>query len=327
MRFRPHVVLGVLVAALAAGDSAWSGPNLPEISFAGSQAPRWANPDDDCPLPFPPDAPIAGTKADSLIVLLSGGKQYPETRYDLFQVDLDNDDRPEEIAQVSRITAAGFHSRCWWGVYSRGQRDQVLFWSRATERTSIGRMRRPGSLRDKADTLSFMHSIPEFFPAVDVVKFADLTGDGKPEIVVWMAGRALSVGNIQGMITPLILSATSDSIREVFRGTLLFVRHSKAPPDYPKDTYCGVTSFRLHSRLRHAAGPLDLLIEPWLPTADKDSLCLLLGDERNLPHDPDVWFPLRPLPPDAPIPQDWMVSRWDGRRYGGYWFVRDVRLE
>ncbi len=325
MRRRIGSAAVVALGILAGGSIVRGGPALPPVEFAGS---RPARPSEPPAIPLPDRAPLPGGKADSLILALSGGKHYPETRYDLFEVDLDGDERPETIAQISRITNLGFYSRCWWGIYSKGRLDQVLYWNRPDERTRISRIRPPESLRDQADSLSFLHSIPEFFPAVDVTRYADLTGDGRSEIAVWMAGRALNVGIVQGALTCLILSPGPDGIHEVFRAPLLMIRNTKAPPGAATKTICVTSAFRLRARDRRAGGAKDLVLEPWRPDMPPDTLCRTLGfDERDLPHDPDLWFPLKPLAGGASVSPDWLVSQWDGTRFGGYRFVRDAKLE
>ena len=58
---------------------------LPPISFAGG---RPAKATEKPVIPLPELAPLPPAKADSIILAISGGEKYPETRYDIFDVDL-----------------------------------------------------------------------------------------------------------------------------------------------------------------------------------------------------------------------------------------------
>jgi len=38
-------------------------------------------------------------------------------------------------------------------------------------------------------------------------------------------------------------------------------------------------------------------------------------------------MPLKPMLADAAVPEDWLISRWEGDHFGGLWLVRDVKLK
>jgi hypothetical protein len=315
------LIVVVVVVAVALGDR----PSfaLPEFSFANS---RPAKATEEPVIPLPNLAPLPPSQADSLMVPNADGQRFPETRYDIFDVDLDDDGKPEQIAQIVRISAGGFYSRAWWGIYAGGKLDQVLYWAYPEERERLRNYPIPMSLRDRADTLSFKQNIPEFYPAVDIVKLGDLTGDGKSEIVIWMTGRAVSPAKGQGVVCPAVISPTPQGYKEIFRSQTVVAVCERLTPEKPK--WARSTCFRIHSRLRKAGGALDLLLEPLTPATSPESLCKLVKlDERQLPHDPDEWMPPKPMGANAPVPKDWIISRWDGTRYGAYWFVKDVKLD
>lgn len=310
------VVAAAALAALAAGALA-----MPPIEFAGS---RPARASDACVVPLPDDAPIAGAKADSLIALDPLEEVEYRTRYDLFDVDLDGDGEPEQIAQAYRYAPAGFYTRAWWGVYSKGRLDQVLFWSRAEERSRISRMSPPESLRDGADSLGFFHSIPEFFPAVDVTPHDDITGDGRPETVVWMVGRTMNLPLVQGSVAPIVLSPSGDAIRPVYRGMVLMARYlAPVKGDTTRtEGVCAARAFRLHARAQKAGGPADLLLEPFRIEGE-DAICAALrkDDRGALLRDPDEFFPPKTMDASATVPPDWILIPFEGKEYGGYRFV------
>lgn len=292
---------------------------IPPIQFAGS---RSARPSDELPIPvFPDEGPLEQARVDSMLTQQNNPGEYPVTRYGVFSVDLDQDGVQEQIVQLARITERRNYSRAWWGIYQGGHLDQLLFWSSGEERARIGEIRPPESFRDAADSLTFVSSIPEFFPAVDVVTYGDLTGDGKVEIVVWMAGRAFAPGKVQGVLVPLILSPGPEGLREVFRVNLLHtlvLGEKLVAHGLPK---CTAVSYRLRTRFRSTTNASDLLLEPWT-LMPADSICTaVLYDERLIPHDPDAWMPIQPLRAEERIPNEWMVSRWDGAKFSGLWFA------
>jgi hypothetical protein len=292
---------------------------VPPIQFAGS---RPARPSDELPIPVFPDAgPVEQAKVDSMLTVSNNPGEYPTSRYTVFEVDLDADGANEQIVQLARITERRNYSRAWWGIYQGGHLEQLLFWNSGEERTRIGEIRPPESFRDAADSLTFVSSIPEFFPAVDVVTFGDLTGDGQAEIVVWMAGRAFAPSKVQGVLVPLILSPSPEGLREVFRVNLVHTLVLGEKPVAMGLPRCVATSFRLRTRYRSTTRASDLLLEPWT-LVPADSLCnAVLYDERLIPHDPDVWMPIQPLQPEESVPDEWVVSRWDGTMFGGLWFA------
>lgn len=316
---RAVVFLALLLGTL--GPPAFAG--VPPIEFAGSRA---ARPSDELPLPVLPDSgPLPQAKVDSMLAVSNNPGEYPTTRYTVFDVDLDGDRSNEQIVQIARISERRNYSRAWWGIYQDGKLARVLFWSSGEERQRISQIQPPASFRDEADSLTFYSAVPEFFPAVDIVTYGDLTGDGREEIVVWMAGRGFAVGVVRGGLVPVILSPTEEGLREVFRVNLAYIHVvgkeavAKGVPE------CTVRSFRLRTRYRSTTSVSDLLLEPWSPLP-ADSICTAtLYDERLIPHDPDAWMPIAPLQPEEAIPDEWMVSRWDGTRYGGLWFAGSAK--
>jgi hypothetical protein len=310
------LVLGVLPAR---ADS-----EIQPIQFCGS---RPARPTEPPWIPLPEKAPLTLAQADSVIRAKAGGAIWPQNRYDIFEVDLDGDGTNEQIAQVARITPLGYYSETWWGVYAGGKLNQVLYWFYAEERSRIARIPRPTSLRDKADSLGFQSSVPEFYPAVDVTSCGDITGDGKPEIVVWMIGRIAQNPTVRAFMSPAILSPGASGLDQIFRGNLILAQRKGVVRGKEGVPECRAVSFRLRTRIRKAGGARDLLLEPWMPISP-DSLCMSgWVDERGLPHDPDQWMPVAPLGPRDPVPPNWVISRWEDGKYGGYWFVKDVKLQ
>jgi hypothetical protein len=322
MRSRDRLILPALAIMVALAWADRPSFALPPISFSGG---RPAKINEQPVIPLPDLAPLPPAQADSIIVAISKGEKFPETRYDIFDVDLDDDGKPEQIAQITRITAAGWPNRSWWGVYAGGRLDQVVYWNYPEQRENISKIQFPGSFRDSADSLGFVQSVPEFYPASDIVKYADLTGDGKPEYVVWMVGRATTPSRGTGLICPVILSPTPDGYKEVFRTWTTFVVCRVTGPG--QRSY-EATCRRLHTRTRKTGLGMDLLLEKVALPVKPDSLCRLVGqDERFLPRDPDEWMPLKPMASSAPVPKDWMIARWDGVTYQGLQFVRDVKLD
>ncbi len=315
----------VAAALLAAACAVHPAEALRPIQFAGS---RQAGPNDRPPLvPLPLKGPLSITAADSILILLQEKHPRVKILYDLFDVDLDADGAPERIAQVAVITVLGYYGECWWGVYKSGIRDQILYWSYPEERTRLTTWPRPRGLRDQADSLHFISNVPEFYPAVDILEYGDLTGDGRSEIAVWLAGRVANGPTVRGFLSPVILSPTQSNLEEVFRSILLFTQRTGLKKGDPGRAPCKVNGYRLYSRVRSSGAARDLVMEPWIPWPP-DSLCMGAWlDARGLPHDPDLWMPVGGIPADAPIPGDWIISRWDGTRYGGFRFVRDVKLD
>jgi hypothetical protein len=323
MRATAVVALLILVAGACIVVPSLAGAEVPAIEFAGS---RPARPSDDLPISvFPDEGPLERAKVDSMLTVANDPGEYPTTRYAVFPVDLDADGESEEIVQLARISERRNYSRAWWGIYQGRRLARLLFWSAGEERARIAQIRRPESIRDAADSLAFVSSIPEFFPAVDVVTYGDLTGDGHAEIVVWMAGRAFAPGKVQGVLVPLILSPGPEGLREVFRVNLLHARvlgEKTVARGLPE---CTVSSYRLRTRYRSTTRSSDLLLEPWSPVP-ADSVCrAVLYDERMIPHDPDAWMPIRPLEPEEAVPDGWMVSRWEETGFGGLWFAGAAR--
>jgi hypothetical protein len=317
-RWIPPIVL--VLVALCWADRPSSA--LPPISFAGGRPARIT----EQPLiPLPEDAPLSPAKADSIILAHSTGERFPETRYDVFDVDLDDDGKPEQIAQVAWITSTGSFALCWWGVYAGGKIDQVILWNYNEMKDRISDMQAPASFRDSADSLSFHQAVPEFYPALDIVKYGDLTGDGKPEIVVWMVGRFATQTRWTGVVCPVILSPTPNAYKEIYRGRTAFVDCKTVGPGKRNSRS---RFYRISSRLKKSGGPLDLLLEPRTVKASNDSLCKAVWlDERMLPNNPDEWMPTKPIGASVPVSKDWMITRWDGDHFGGLQFVRDVKLD
>ena len=319
-----RIALLALLGVVATGLSSESGLALPPLEFMGSRAPSASEPP---VVPLPEGGPLPAAAVDSIIVDVDHQPGGATTRYDIFVVDLDGDGNPEKIVQIVRVTSAGIYSRCWWGIYAGGRLDQVLYWSYPEQRTRLSRLASPGLRRDAADSLGFIGSVPEFLPAQDILSYADLTGDGRPEIVVWMMQGARTFVDAQAVLAPAILSPMPDGFKTIFRTYLLRTRTPRSPSPASGRRPCSALSFRLHTRARRAGGPLDLLLEPWGPLPP-DSLCVLsLLDERDVPHDPDEWMPLKPMLADAAVPEDWLISRWEGDHFGGLWLVRDVKLK
>ena len=311
--------LAILLALAVADRPSFA---LPPISFSGG---RPAKIGEQPVIPLPELAPLPPAKADSIIVAISNGEKYPQTRYDIFDVDLDDDGKPEQIAQVARISSAGWFSRCWWGVYAGGRLDQVVYWNYNEQRDNISKIGIPQSFRDGADSLGFLQAVPEFYPAVDIVKYADLTGDGKPEYVVWTIGRVATPSRGTGLVCPVVLSPTPDGFREIFRTWTTFV---VCRVTGPQQRAYEATCYRIHTRPGKTAGGLDLLLEEVAAPAPADSMCRMVGlEERLLPRDPDEWMPLKPMAASAPVPKEWMIARWDGVTYQGLQFVRNVKLD
>ena len=319
---RITVFLWILLAAGVL--PARSGTDVPPIQFCGS---RVARPTEPPWIPLPEKAPLTLAQADSVIREKAGGAIWPSNRYDLFSVDLDGDGTMEQIAQVARITSMGYYSECWWGVYAGGGLRQILYWFYAEERTRLAKYPRPVSLRDRADSLGFQSAVPEFYPAVDVTSIGDITGDGKPEIVVWMIGRVAQAPTVKTFMSPVILSPGPDGLRDVFRGNVILAQRKGVYKGQGGTPECKAFAVRLHTRVRRAGGPRDILMEPWMPIP-ADSLCMAgWVDERDLPHDPDQWMPATAIGPSDPVPGNWIVSRWEDGKYGGFWFVKDVKLK
>jgi|GEM_PF-3069643 len=298
---------------------------LPPIEFLGSRPPRANEP----PLvPFPPNEPLKVAVADSIITTsIDLEVPGPHTRYDIFDVDLDGDGVPEQIAQIARITTVGVYARCWWGIYSGGGLDQVLYWSYAEQKALLTRWPRPQEPpRDAADSLSVMSSIPEFFPLVDAVNCGDLNGDRRPETVLWMMSAFRQMDMVQSILAFAVVSPTPDRVKTIYRGHALYtmglrVKDRRAP------ARCIARGYRIHLRARAQGSIQDILFEPWLPLP-ADSLCSLpLQNELFIPHDPDVWMPPVTMPPRAKIPGDWMISRWENDGYTRLRFVRDAKLD
>lgn len=315
----------LLAAAIALACGAEPAHALKPIEFAGS---RQAGPSDRAPIvPLPLKGPLSFETADSIIVILEDARQRSKILYDLFDVDLDGDGAPEKIAQTAVVTLLGYYGECWWGVYKNGYRDQILYWSYPEERTRLSRFPRPERLRDRADSLGFLSSVPEFYPAVEIVECGDLTGDGRSEIAVWLAGRVANNATVRGFLSPVILSPKEDRIAEVFRSILLYTQRTGLKKGDPGKAPCIVSGFRLYSRIRSSDGARDLVMEPWIPLPP-DTLCMGPWlDARGLPHDPELWMPVGGIPSNAPIPDDWIIAKWDGNRYGEFRFVRDVKLD
>jgi hypothetical protein len=38
-------------------------------------------------------------------------------------------------------------------------------------------------------------------------------------------------------------------------------------------------------------------------------------------------MPVAAIGPDEKIPPNWVISRWENGTYGGFWFVKDVKLQ
>ena len=318
-------ISAVMLMFLVVGATpARAGSNLPPIEFCGS---RVARPIEPPWIPLPESAPLSVAQADSVIREKAGVAIWPQNRYDLFSVDLDGDGEFEQIAQIARVTSLGYYSECWWGVYGGGGLRQVLYWFYAEERTRLAKYPRPGTLRDRADSLGFQAAVPEFYPAVDVTSCGDITGDGKPEIVVWMIGRIAQAPTVKAFMSPVILSPTPDGLRQVFRGNTILAQRRGTYRGQGGTAECKALALRIHTRVRRSGGPRDILMEPWMPVSP-DSLCMAgWVDERGLPHDPDQWMPAAALGPDDPIPGDWIVSRWEDGKYGGFWFAKDVKFQ
>ncbi len=319
---RAVAFLSVLLAIVVL--PARSGPGIPTIQFCGSRPARPAEPPW---IPLPEDKPLTILQADSLIQAKAGTAMWPQNRYDLFDVDLDGDGTSERIAQVARITSMGYYSECWWGVYGGGKLSQVLYWFYAEERSRLAKYPRPENLRDKADSLGFQSGVPEFYPAVEIVSCGDITGDGASEIVVWMIGRMAQSPTVRTFMSPVILSPGPDGLVPVFRGNSLLTSRRGVLRGKEGTPECRALAFRLHTRVRKAGGPRDILLEPWMPVPP-DSLCMAgWVDERDIPHDPDQWMPVAAIGPDEKVPPDWVISRWETGKYGGFWFVKDVKLQ
>jgi hypothetical protein len=318
--FRPILSALAVIAALSWADRPSSA--LPPILFSGGRPPKT---NERPPIPLPETGPLPSAKADSIITAQSTGKKYPETRYDIFDVDLDGDGKPEQIAQVVIISMAGWFTQCWWGVYAGGKLDQAVYWNYPEQRDLISTLTLPESFRDSADSLGFQQSIPEFFPAADIVKYGDLTGDGKPEYILWTIGRAVTPRRGTGVVCPIVLSPTPEGLKAIFRTNTVFVNctaFGKGERSYTANCY------RFHTRSRKTGGALDLLLEKVASPTRPDSMCNIVAlDERLLPHDPDEWMPLKPMAATAAIPKDWMIAQWDGTAYRGLRFVRDVKLD
>lgn len=311
-------VLAALVALAAADRPSFA---LPPITFSGG---RPATIKERSIIPLPELAPLSPAKADSIILVISNGEKYPETRYDIFDVDLDDDGKMEQVVQIVRITTAGWFARCWWGVYAGGHLDQVVYWSYGEQRENIAKIQVPETFRDSADSLGFQQAVPEFYPAVDIVKYSDLTGDGRPEYVIWTIGRATTLNRGTGLVCPVILSPGPDGYKEIFRTwTTLVTCTVTGPGQRAYKTTCS----RIHCRPQVGGAGVDLLLENVAAPAPADSMCRMVKlEERLLPHDPDEWMPLKPMVASAPVPKNWMIARFDGMNYEGLQFVRDVKL-
>lgn len=322
MGLRDRLIPPALAVLLAICGADRPSLALPPISFSGS---RPAGINEKTVIPLPEFAPLSPEKADSIIVAISKGEKYPETRYDIFDVDLDDDGAAEQIVQIARISSAGWFSRCWWGVYAGGKLDQVISWTYNEQRDNIAKIGIPESFRDSADSLGFIQAVPEFYPAVDIVKFADLTGDGKPEYVVWTIGKVANPTRGVGLVCPVILSPTPSGYTEIFRTwTTFVVCRVTGPGQRTYETTCR----RIHSRPRKSAAGYDLLLEEVAAPAKPDSMCRLVGVNENLlPHDPDEWMPPKPMAAGARVPKDWIIAPWDGVSYQGFQFVRNVKLD
>jgi hypothetical protein len=299
---------------------------LPPIEIFGSRAPSAK----EAPVvPFPANGPLKVATADSIIAAVVDLEENgPRTRYDTFDVDLDGDGTPEEIAQVARITTAGVYSRCWWGIYAGGKLDQVLYWIYSEQKTRLARLPHPQEPPlDGADSLSVMQSIPEFFPLVDAVACGDITGDGRPETALWMLSAFRQPDLIQSILAYAILSPVADGPpKVVYRGHALYTAGARSVANGPIAA-CLARGYRVHTRMRSSGMTTDILLEPWLPMA-ADSLCDLPRiNEILVPHDPDAWMPPFTMSPTAPIPGSWMISRWDGEGFGPLRFVKDVKPE
>ncbi|MBM3286150.1 MAG: hypothetical protein FJY88_02205 [Candidatus Eisenbacteria bacterium] len=315
--------LVIASSALAALAFCRTARALEPFSFANARPARL---DEVPPIPIPEEGPLSYQEADSLIQAISGGEKYPETRYQIFDVDLDADGDQEQVVQLARVAQPGIFSRAWWGVYEGGRLDQMLFWNRGIERAAVEKLRVPMSFPNAADSLTFVTSVPEWFPATDVVEYGDLTGDGKSEIVIWMLGATRQMRMGTGVFAPLILSPTPEGLREVFRTYALYVRCTALDPNGTREYVR--KALRLHVRQRKSSPACDIVMEPFVPSVSPDTLCKRLGlDERDLPRDPDEYMPLKRIAPDAKIPGDWFISRWDGSKFGPFKFARDVKLD
>jgi hypothetical protein len=322
MPIRRPLALVLALTAAGAMPQRCSG-EIPPIQFCGS---RPARPVEPPWIPLPESRPLTIVQADSVIQAKVEASAWPRNRYDIFEVDLDGDGVPEQIAQVARLTIMGYYSQCWWGIYGGGKRIQILYWFYPEERAQLAKLARPRAFRDEADSLGFESALPEFSPAVDVVSCGDITGDGAPEVVVWMLGRIASSPTVRTSMAAVILSPGPQGLMQAFRANTLVTSRSVVP-GREETLECQATAFRLHNRISRAGGARDLLLEPWLPEPP-DSLCMAGWlDERDVPHDPDQWMPVAAMGPDDAIPPDWIISRWVGGKYEGFRFVKDVKLE
>lgn len=318
-------VLTILVIATVHGAGVARGA-LPPIEIYGSRQPR-AN---EVPVvPLPTDRPLSIATADSIIAAAVDLEENgPRTRYDIFNVDLDGDGVPEEIAQVARITTAGVYSRCWWGIYAGGKLDQLLYWIYGEQKTRLAGLPHPQRPPvDGADSLSVVQSVPEFLPIVDAVGCGDLTGDGRSETVLWMLSAFRQPNLVQSVLAYAILSpAAGGSPRMIYRGHALYTAWHRSPTPGPVPL-CIARGYRIHTRMRSDETGTDLLLEPWLPMS-ADSLCGLPRiNELFIPHDPDAWMPPFTMSSTAPVPATWMISRWEGEQYGPLHYVNGVKLE